>query len=367
MIRIETQPLSLKPVPTGFGPLSDGQKVYLQKMQEGLTIAKTVEFLLSQGRLVNFGDLFNLVKHLHDDKLIQNPAFAGYFSMLQEHEKPAPKGVAAFIPGLFKKDKAEEYITRHPFFRAQNPVVTALFAQHAEIIEAKVGTVLCQTGHLERDLFFMIEGEAAIYKPTDTQGRRLMGFLGKDAVIGEVGFFVGELRTADVIITKPAKLVAVRYEESAFGRIINKEIAKNLQSRFRVVHALAKSPFLKSIPEEAMDSLLYSGHIRTAKEFEVLCKEDDRGESCFVVVQGSVVITKGQKTVGVLGPGEAFGEIALFFTQGRRTATAMAQRETTLLEISAKDFYGLLSENILLACEFEKLALTRSQKLKQTG
>ncbi|HRO67636.1 MAG TPA: cyclic nucleotide-binding domain-containing protein, partial [Pseudobdellovibrionaceae bacterium] len=99
----------------------------------------------------------------------------------------------------------------------------------------------------------------------------------------------------------------------------------------------------------------------------VICKEGDQGDSCFVIIQGSVTVSKGPKTIGVLGPGEAFGEIALFFTQGTRTATVMAQRNTSVLEIKAKDFYGMLSENLLLAAEFEKLALARSEKLQQSA
>lgn len=365
MIKIETQPLSLKPVPSSFPSLSDGQKAYLELLQKGKTISQAVEHLFSQGRLVSFTELFSLVKSLHKHGLIQNPLFAAYFQNLEDHAKPAAK--PGLLSGLFKKEKPDEYLGRHPFFRAQSPAVLALFCQHAEVIEAKPGTFLCQTGFLERDLFFMIEGEAGIYRKLDEGGRKLVGFFGKDAVIGEVGFFMGELRTADVVVTKPAKLVVVRHEEAAFGRIINKDIAKNLQSRLRVVHALAKSPFLKNIPEEAMAALTFAGKVRDVKEFEVLCKENDRGESCFVVINGSVSVAKGPKTIGVLGPGDAFGEIALFFTQGTRTATVMAQRDTTVLEIQALDFYRMLAENLLLAAEFEKLALERSEKLLQAA
>lgn len=364
MVQIENKPLSLKPITAPFAGLSDGQRFYLESFTQNRTIAQTVSSLLEQGRLPCFQELFDLVKRLHDAKLIQNPIFTAYFQKLEEFAKPAAPGFGGLVSGLFKKEKPEDYLMKHPFFRSQNPAVTALFAQHSEIIEAKAGTTLCQTGHLERDLFFLIDGEAAIYKNVEGAGRRLLGFFGKDAVIGEIGFFLGELRTADVVCTKPCKLVAIRYDEAAFGRIINKDIAKNLQVRFRVIHALAKSPFLKSIPEEAIHALLFAGKIRQAAEFEPLTKENEHGDSCFVVISGSVAVSKGAKTIGVLGPGEAFGEIALFFTQGKRTATAMAQRDTTLLEIPARDFYRILGENILLAREFEKLALERAGKMK---
>lgn len=364
MTPIESQPPQLAQVPASFGPLSEGQRVYLNALKAGRTIAQTVETLLQDGRLVSFTQLFDLVEKLHDEKLIKNPAFKNYFDKIHKLEKGQSE-LSTLVKGIFKKDDPEQYLRKHPFFRSQAPLVTALFCKHAEVIEVKAGTVLCNTGKLERDLFFMIEGEAAIYKnlPED-KGRRLLGVFGKDAVIGEVGFFVGELRTADVICTKPSKLVLIRYSDQAFGRIINKDIAKNLQVRFRVVHALTKSPFLKGLPEEAMDSLLFAGQVRNAKEFDTLVKENEKGHSCFIVVSGSVVVSRGTKTVGVLGPGDAFGEIALFFTQGKRTATVMAQRDTVLLEIHAKDFYRILAENILLGREFERLALERAKRLQ---
>ena len=365
MIQIETQPLSLKPIPKDFQLPSEGAAAYLEHFKQGKTISQTVSILLGQGRLVSFTQMLDLVVCLHRKNLIQNPMFRSFFEKLETHAKPA--GKVALLASLFKKEKPDEYLSRHPFFRSQPPPITALFCRQAEVLEAKPGTFLCQRGHLERDLFFMVEGEAGIYRSTENGGRKLIGFFGKDAVIGEVGFFMGEVRTADVVVTKPSKIVAVRYSPEAFDQTMDREIAKTMQLRLRVVHALAKSPFLKSIPEEAMNSLIFSGKLREVKEFEVLCKEGEKGDSCFVVINGSVAVSKGPKTIGVLGPGEAFGEIALFFTQGTRTATVMAQRETSVLEIHAADFYRLLAENLLLASEFEKLALIRSEKLKKSA
>lgn len=363
---IESAPLHLAQIPPGFGPLTEDQRVYLNAFKAGRTIAQTVEAFLESQRLVSFTQLFDLVEKLHDGNLVRNPAFKAYFDKIRKLEDESHgKNLASLVKSLLpKREEPAQYLQKHPFFRSQSPLVTSLFCQHAEVIEVKAGTKICNDARLERELFFLIEGEAAIYKQTETQGRRMLGLLGKDAVIGEVGFFVGELRTADVVCTKPSKLVMVRYEEKAFGRIINKDIARNLQVRFRVVHALTKSPFLKGLPEEAMDSLMFAGQTRQAKEFETLTKENELGHSCFIIVSGSVVITKGTKNINVLGAGDAFGEIALFFTQGKRTATAMAQRDTLLLEIHARDFYRILGGNILLGREFERLALQRAERLR---
>jgi len=365
MAGIEDQPFRLKPMPTPIGNLTEGQALYLQHFEKGYTIQQTIKELLSKGRLVSFTQMYDLVEHLTKKDFTQNPAFKSYFEKLHAHMKIRQQGppVGSIVTGLFKTEKPEDFLLKHPFFRSQSPMITAVFAKNAEVMNAPAGTMLCEAGQIERDLFFMIDGEAGIYKKNPDGGKRLLGFFGKDAIIGEVGFFMGELRTADVICTKPSKLVVVRYNPEAFEKLMNKDAAKSLSQRFRVVHALAKSQFLQSIPEEALDSLIYVGKTRQASEFEVLTKEGEKGDTCYIVINGSVVVTKGQKNIGVLGPGQAFGEIALFFTQGVRTATIMAQRDTTLLEIQAKDFYSILAGNLLLAREFEKLALERARKL----
>jgi CRP-like cAMP-binding protein len=46
-------------------------------------------------------------------------------------------------------------------------------------------------------------------------------------------------------------------------------------------------------------------------------------------------------------------------TGGVRSATVQAQTDILTLEIPAKAFYQLLQENLLLATEFEKVALSR--------
>lgn len=364
MARIEKLILNLRASATPPGVLSPTQRLYLERLRQGATIAQVVQEFLAQGHLVGFNEMFDLVRRLHEARLIQQPDVGRFFQTLtsvQREPEPGPQ-----LGAIFKKEDPKRHLERHAFFRSMNPVITALFCQHAEIVEYPAGMVLCRQGAFERDLYFLIDGEVAIHRQLEGGGRRLIGLFGRNAVLGEVGFFMGEVRTADVVCARPCKVVRVRYQEAAFGRLINKEAASRLQTRFRVVHALAKSPFLQSLPDEAIDPLIFAGRLRQVKEYEAICREGESGDACFIVISGSFAISQGPRPIGVRGPGEAFGEVALFFTQGRRTATAMAQRESTVLEIPARDFYRLLGENLLLACEFEKMALERYQQVNRT-
>ena len=88
---------------------------------------------------------------------------------------------------------------------------------------------------------------------------------------------------------------------------------------------------------------------------EVLFRQGEKGESCYIVARGKVrgeivYEEKGKRYVSEfhVGPGGIFGEMSLF-TGLPRTATGTIEDNTELLEIGADDFAFLLSRNSGLA------------------
>ena len=61
----------------------------------------------------------------------------------------------------------------------------------------------------------------------------------------------------------------------------------------------------------------------------------------FVIVDGSVRVDKGGKTIKTLGPGEFLGEIALV-DGGPRTATATTETASRLLVVGHREFHSLM-------------------------
>jgi CRP-like cAMP-binding protein len=65
---------------------------------------------------------------------------------------------------------------------------------------------------------------------------------------------------------------------------------------------------------------------------------DDYGTAIYFIEQGEAdVLTDGGEATQTLGPGDTFGEIALFLT-GQRTATVVARTPMRLLSLSDQDF-----------------------------
>lgn len=97
---------------------------------------------------------------------------------------------------------------------------------------------------------------------------------------------------------------------------------------------------------------LFARFGRTFDPGAVLFREDEPGDTMFVIQQGQVRITKagreGPKTLAVLGAGEFFGEMAILNSKPR-TATAEAITPLRVLEIDAKMFSQMIVSNTEIA------------------
>ena len=72
-----------------------------------------------------------------------------------------------------------------------------------------------------------------------------------------------------------------------------------------------------------------------------LFRQGDADDGLYVVVSGRIELSIDEKTVRVVGPGEALGEMALL-TAGTRSASARALRDAELLHISRDSFDALI-------------------------
>jgi CRP-like cAMP-binding protein len=78
----------------------------------------------------------------------------------------------------------------------------------------------------------------------------------------------------------------------------------------------------------------------------VLCVEGTIGAEFFVIVRGTAHVVHAGRRIACLGPGEAFGEVALLSRYGvpRRTATVVTAGPMTVLVFSRAEFNALIDE-----------------------
>jgi CRP-like cAMP-binding protein len=89
---------------------------------------------------------------------------------------------------------------------------------------------------------------------------------------------------------------------------------------------------------------------------KVLMREGDTGREFFVLVNGTVGIDRGGRSIRTMESGDFFGEIALL-DEGPRTATATTESDAKLLVLGHREFHSLMDRfPAIRTCVLEALA-----------
>ena len=109
---------------------------------------------------------------------------------------------------------------------------------------------------------------------------------------------------------------------------------------------LATVPLFHGLPPAVIDELATRVRRRRFSAGEVIYHEGDPGRSLCVIDSGRVKITstseQGQEALlAVMGPGEFFGELALF-DDLPRSADVVAMEQTITLNLNRDDFFAII-------------------------
>jgi len=111
---------------------------------------------------------------------------------------------------------------------------------------------------------------------------------------------------------------------------------------------LARSPLFAGLPRRLLARLGTRFLEKSYSPGEIVFQEGDPGRALFVVVEGTVEITQGtpqgEFVLRTLGPGDAFGEIALI-DNFPRSASARTASLARLLILYKTDFDDLMDGN----------------------
>jgi CRP-like cAMP-binding protein len=324
------------------------------------SIYDLVQYNLSQGWLVQFTELYNLIETLTKHNWIINPEIKAYFENLNPNQYALSRDqLISSKPENNDRVNRDELLNL-PFFRSLDTTLSEKLFKDAKLYKLKPSVCICNAGDSTRDLFVLISGQVGIYKNVGSI-KQLVAVLNDSSVFGEAGFLLGQKRSADIITLKESLVLVIPYNAATIEPVINTEKATQLQFRFWVQHALLHSDLFRIIPSDCLDALTSTGRIVEIKKDKILFKQGDKSEAAYIIIQGELSIVKDQKAIRTLKQGDALGEIALMATGGVRTATAQSTKDTLLLEIPRDQFYRLLSSNLVLAKELEQLAHQRLQ------
>lgn len=102
---------------------------------------------------------------------------------------------------------------------------------------------------------------------------------------------------------------------------------------------------------------------------DLIFQKGDLGREMYVLLKGRIEIidegSDGDRTLAVLGPGETFGEMALF-EHKERSAKAVAMDECVLLVLDEDKIQKLLSKSVAIRLLFN-LSKMLSRRLRDTN
>jgi len=134
---------------------------------------------------------------------------------------------------------------------------------------------------------------------------------------------------------------------------------------------LTESPLFQNLDETERAQILIIGQVRSYKPNEVIFREGDPGDGLFIVVKGSVRISKqsvtGEEALAILEPHSFFGEMALI-DFSPRAADAIANDETALFFIPLKELRSLIESHHQIALKvLYALCEVLAQRLRETN
>ena len=110
------------------------------------------------------------------------------------------------------------------------------------------------------------------------------------------------------------------------------------------VMLLKGSEFFKNFPGPDLAGIASMAGVVHVDDGQVIFEQGDEGDAFYVVVKGSVIITRGETKVATLGPREGFGEMSILDRE-TRSATATAGEDATLLSLDRDSFDQIIEQN----------------------
>jgi CRP-like cAMP-binding protein len=135
-----------------------------------------------------------------------------------------------------------------------------------------------------------------------------------------------------------------------------------------VVELLAHVPVLSTLERDDLERIADLAVPRQFEPGQVVFREGDQSDTCYIVREGrarAVREHRGGRTIALatFGPGEFFGELALFEDE-RRSATVEAIEPTSVVAVLGPDMRRLMVEHPEISA---RLVIALGRRLRETN
>jgi CRP-like cAMP-binding protein len=116
-----------------------------------------------------------------------------------------------------------------------------------------------------------------------------------------------------------------------------------MSRRDAFLNHLAQVPLFSALSKKELQLVARRAEDVKVDAGRILVSEGSTGSEFFVIIDGTATVSRHGRKVATLGPGDAFGELALL-DKAPRNATVTAQTEMELVVLGQREFGGLIDE-----------------------
>ena len=150
------------------------------------------------------------------------------------------------------------------------------------------------------------------------------------------------------LLADPDATVALHASRS-LARLEGRPIPEDpLYATVEKILFLKSAPVFERVSGEDLAALARVAEVETFAAGQTVFHEGDMGDALYVVVRGRIGIDGGGERLATLGPGEAFGEMAVL-DEVPRSGTAVVEEDAEVLRIGSEEFYEILHEQVEIA------------------
>jgi CRP-like cAMP-binding protein len=136
------------------------------------------------------------------------------------------------------------------------------------------------------------------------------------------------------------------------------------------VHKALRATFLfASLDDDEVSALADEVWLEQIPSGSVIVREGDDADALYVVVDGGVNVTKADgQFLAYLGPGGFFGEMALFLSGSKRSATCVSNADTTCVIVREPVLTRFCSERPAAGLKiYRAIIRTLAERLQSTS
>jgi CRP/FNR family transcriptional regulator, cyclic AMP receptor protein len=116
-----------------------------------------------------------------------------------------------------------------------------------------------------------------------------------------------------------------------------------MSRRDAFLNHLAQVPLFSALSKKELQLVARRAEDVKVDPGRILVSEGSTGSEFFVIIDGNATVSRHGRKVATLGPGDAFGELALL-DKAPRNATVTASTPMELVVLGQREFGGLIDE-----------------------